>query len=83
MFLLAQPKDSSFELKSPTNMVWKSERVRISNWAVNCCQSNVLVVRKVKINSQGSVFGYDIEIFIPIIFIYNKAVFYEEVNTTS
>ena len=35
MFLLAQPKDSSFELKSPTNMtfserllmVWKSERL--------------------------------------------------------
>ena len=35
MFFLAQPKDSNFELKSPTNMtllkgllmVWKSERL--------------------------------------------------------
>ena len=36
VFFLAQPKDSNFELKSPTNMtlsdrslmIWKSERLR-------------------------------------------------------
>ena len=69
--------DFSFELKSPTNMtlserllmVWK--RVRISIRAVNGSQSKVFVVRKFKNDCQGFVFGYDIEIFIPIFFIYN------------
>ena len=72
VFFLAQPKDSNFELKSPTNMTlsdkWKG---RISIWAVNGCQSEGLVIRKFKLDCQGFVVGYDIKIMIPIFFIYN------------
>ena len=46
-------------------------KVRISIQAVNGCQSKVLVVRKFKIDCQGFVFGYDTEITIPIVFVYN------------
>ena len=44
-------------------------------WAVNCCQSDVLVVRKFEFDCQGLIVSYDIEIFISIFFIYNKAIF--------
>ena len=71
---MAQLKDSNFELKSPTNMT-SSERLKrrtgISIRAVNGSQSKILVVRKFKVDCQGFVFGYDIEIFIPIFFVYN------------
>ena len=45
-------------------MVLEKRRVRISIWAVNGSQSEVLVMRKFEIDCQGFVFGYDIEIFI-------------------
>ena len=79
MFFWAHPlKDSSFELKSPTNMslserlfmVWKREElVNGSKWAVNGSQNEVLVMRKFKVDCQGFVVGYVIEIFIPIFFV--------------
>ena len=72
-FFLAQPKDSNFELKSPTNMTlsevkygMKERRTGISIRAVNGSQSQILVVRKFKVDCQGFVFGYDIQILIPI-----------------
>ena len=37
--------------------------------------------RKFKIDCQGFIFGYDIEITIPMFFVYDEAVFYEEGNT--
>ena len=54
----------------------------ISIWAVNGCQSEALVIGKFKVNCQGFVVGYDIEITIPIFFIYNQAMFYEDGNTS-
>ena len=45
--------------------------VRISIWAVNGCQSEVLVIRKFEIDCQGFLICYDIEVFIPVLFIYN------------
>ena len=55
LFSLAQPKDCNFELKSPTNLTL-SERllmvsktlslVRISIWAVNGSQSQVLLLER-------------------------------------
>ena len=47
----------------------EKRRVRISNWAVNGSQIEVLIVRKFKVDCQGFVVGYDIEIFIPIFFV--------------
>ena len=49
--------------------------VRISIWAVNGCQSEVLVIRKFEIDCQGFLIGYDIEVLIPVLFIYNQAIF--------
>ena len=49
----------------------EKRRARISIWAVNGSQSEVLVMRKFEIDCQGFVFGYDIEIFIPIFFVDN------------
>ena len=57
--------------------------MRVSIWAVDGSQSEVLVARKFKIDCQGFIFGYDIEISIPKFFVYNWAMFYEEGNTTS
>ena len=75
MFLLAHPKASNFELKSPTNRKvadgLKKWKMRVSIWAVDGSQSEVLVARKFKIDGQGFVFGYDIEISIPKFFVYN------------
>ena len=56
-------------MKSPTNMTLsdryvvdglKECQIRISIWAVNGCQSEVLVIGNFKINCQGFVIGYDI-----------------------
>ena len=71
--------DCNFELKSKTNLTLSDRFVngleecqtRISIWAVNGCQSEVLVVGKFKINCQGFVVSYDIEIIIHIFFIHN------------
>ena len=49
----------------------KEKRTGISIRAVNGSQSKILVVRKFKVDCQDFVFGYDIEIFIPIFFVYN------------
>ena len=70
VFFLAQPKDSNFELKSPTNMTLsvvnglKEFEITISISTVNGCQSDVLFVRKFEIDCQDFVTGYDIEIVI-------------------
>ena len=79
VFFLAQPKASNFELKSPTNMTLSGKvvddfeklKVRISIWAVNGSQNQVLVVRKVDINHQGFVVGYDIKICVTVFIINN------------
>ena len=79
MFFLAQPKASNFELKSSTNitlserllMVSKKPEVRISIWAVNGSQNQVLVVRKVDVDHQVFVVGYDIKICVTVFFINN------------
>ena len=78
MFFLAQPKASNLELKSPTNMTL-SERFangfkqprnpKISIWAVNGSQNEVLVVRKINVDYQGFIIGYDIEIHVTGFFI--------------
>ena len=47
----------------------EKRRVRISIRAVNASQNEVLVMRKFKVDCQGFVVGYDIEIFIPIFFV--------------
>ena len=47
----------------------EKRRVRISIRAVNGSQNDVLVMRKFKVDCQGFVVGYDIEIFIPIFFV--------------
>ena len=47
----------------------EKRRVRISIRAVNGSQNEVLVMRKFKVDCQGFVVGYDIEIFIPIFFV--------------
>ena len=49
----------------------KERRTGISIRAVNGSQSKILVVRKFKVDCQGFVFSYDIEIFIPVFFVYN------------
>ena len=70
VFFLAQPKDSNFELKSPTNMTLsvvnglKEFEITISIWTVNGYQSEVSFVRKFEIDCQDFVTGYDIEIVI-------------------
>ena len=71
VFFWAQPKDSSFELKSPTNMTLSDKLLMV--WAVNGCQSDILFVNVIKfeVDCQGFIIGYDIEIIIPIFFIYN------------
>ena len=57
--------------------------MRFSIWAVNGCQSQVLVIGRFKIDCQGFVTGYDIEITFAIFFVYNEAMFYKEDNTSS
>ena len=47
----------------------KECQVRVSFWAVNGSQSEILVIRKFKIDCQGFVIGYDIEITMPIYYI--------------
>ena len=76
MLFWAHPKDSSLELKSPTNMTLsefvyglEKRRVRISIRAVNGSQNEVLVMRKFKVDCQGFVVSYDVEIVIPIFFV--------------
>ena len=46
-------------------------KVRISIWAVNGGQNQVLCVRKVNVDHQGFVFGYDIKINVTVFFIDN------------
>ena len=90
MFFLAQPKDSGFELKSQTKMtlsdrlfIWFEEcEVRIYISAVNGCQSEVLFVRKFKIDCEGIIIGYDIEIIIPILFYLQLGHVYKEGSTS-
>ena len=43
---------------------FKQPKVWISSWAVNSSQNEVLVVRKVNVNHQGFLIGYDIEIYV-------------------
>ena len=80
MFFLAQPKASNFELKLPTNMTLSERllmygfgkpKVRISIWAVNGSQNQVMVVRKVNVDHQDFVVGYDIKIYVTVFFINN------------
>ena len=49
----------------------KKWEIWFSIWAVNGGQSEVLVAGKFKIDYQGFVVGYDIEISIPKFFAYN------------
>ena len=49
----------------------KKWKIWFSIWAVNGGQSEVLVTRKFKIDCQGFGVGYDIEISIPKVFVYN------------
>ena len=70
---------SNLELTSPTNMTllerllngFKQPRVRISIWAVNGSQNQVLVVRMVNVDHQGFVIDYDIKIYAMVFFINN------------
>ena len=50
---------------------FKQPKVQISIWAVNGSQNEVLVVRKVSVNHQCFVIGYDIEIYVMVFFIDN------------
>ena len=50
---------------------FKESRVRISIWAVNGSQNQVLVVGKINVDYQGFVIGYDIEIYVTVVFINN------------
>ena len=45
--------------------------IRISIWAVNGSQNQVLVVRKVSVDHQGFAVGYDIKIYVTVFFINN------------
>ena len=45
--------------------------VRISIWAVNGSENQVLVVRKVNVDHRGFVVGYDIKIYVTVFFINN------------
>ena len=79
MFYLAQLKASNSELKSPTNITLSERLLMVSNslgfgfpfWAVNGGQDEVLVVRKISVDYQGFVIGYDIEIYVTVFFINN------------
>ena len=51
--------------------------------AVNGSQNEVLVVRKINVDYQGFVIGYDVEIKLAVSFVNNYAMFYEEGNSTS
>ena len=62
---------------------FKQPKIRISIRAVNDTQSEVLVVRKVNVDNQGFVIGYDIEINVTVFFVNNWGMFYEEGNSTS
>ena len=73
LFFLAQSKTSNLELKSPTNMGLSERLLMVSNslrfgfseiWVVNGSQNQVLAVRKVDVNHQGFVIGYDIKIYV-------------------
>ena len=61
----------------------KECQIKVSIWVINGCQSEVLVIGKFKIDCQGFVIRYDIEITIPIFFVYNWAMFDKEGNTSS
>ena len=50
---------------------FKESQIRISIWAVSGCHSEVLFVRKFKINCEGFFIGSDIEIIVSIFFICN------------
>ena len=47
----------------------EKRKVRISIRAVNGSQNEVLVMRKFKVDCQGFLVNYDVEIFIPIFFV--------------
>ena len=50
-------------------------------WAVNGSQNQVMAVRRVNVDHQGFVDGYDIKICVTVFFINKKTMFYEEVNS--
>ena len=50
---------------------FEKPKVRISIWAVNGSQNQVLGVRKVNVNHQGFVVGYGIKICVAVFFINN------------
>ena len=50
---------------------FKQPKIPISVRTVNGSQNEVLVARKVDVNNQGFVVGYDIKIYVTIFFINN------------
>ena len=77
MFFLAQPKASRrlrIQIADKNDIVgkivdgFKQPRIRFSIWAVNGSQNEVLVFRKINVDYQGFVLGYDIEIYVEAFF---------------
>ena len=54
----------------------------VSN-SIITCDFDIVLFAKERFICQGFAIGYDIEIIIPIFFIYNKAMFYQEGKTSS
>ena len=50
---------------------FEKPKVRISIWAVNGSQNQVLFVIKLNVGHQGFVVGYDIKIYVTVFFINN------------
>ena len=79
LFFLAQPKASNLiKIANKHDIVgkvingFKQPRVRISIWAVNGSQNEVLVVRKIIVDYQDFVISYDnIKIYVTVFFINN------------
>ena len=76
---MAQPKasDLTTEITFKHDIVgkivdgFKQPKIRFSIWAVNGSQNKVSVVRKINVDYQGFVIGYDIEIHVTVFFIDN------------
>ena len=50
---------------------FKQPKVCISIWAVNGSQNYVLVVRRVNVNDQDFLIGYNIKIYVTVFFVNN------------
>ena len=62
---------------------FKQPKILFSIWVVNGSQNEVLVVRKINVDYQGFLIGYDIEAYVTVLFIDNFAMQFEEGNSIS